>query len=60
MTGTVTKIDWSNPHIPFPLDVTDDNGNVVYYAVEGGHAEQPLSAAMEEGCLAAWRRRHDR
>jgi len=36
MTGTVTKMEWMNPHIHFYIDVTDENGNVVNYAVEGG------------------------
>jgi hypothetical protein len=36
MTGTVTKMEWMNPHIHFYIDVTDASGNVVNYAVEGG------------------------
>ena len=36
LTGTVTKMEWANPHVHFYVDVTDDNGNVVNYAVEGG------------------------
>jgi hypothetical protein len=36
MTGTVTKMEWANPHIHFYIDVTDASGNVVNYAVEGG------------------------
>jgi len=35
-TGTVTKMEWANPHIHFYVDVTDASGNVVNYAVEGG------------------------
>ena len=36
MTGTVTEVVWRNPHIHIYIDVTDDAGNVVNYAVEGG------------------------
>ena len=36
LTGTVTKMEWANPHIHFYIDVTDAKGNVVNYAVEGG------------------------
>ncbi len=35
MTGTVTKMEWMNPHIHFYIDV-EENGTVVNYAVEGG------------------------
>lgn len=35
VTGKLTKIEWSNPHSYFYLDVTDENGNVVNWACEG-------------------------
>jgi len=35
LTGVITKVEWTNPHIYFYLDVKDANGNVVNYAVEG-------------------------
>ena len=35
-TGKVTKMEWANPHIYYYVDVTDANGKVVNYAVEGG------------------------
>jgi hypothetical protein len=28
VTGTVTKVEWTNPHIWFYLDVKDENGQV--------------------------------
>src|SRR5262245_17643181 len=34
--GTLTKIEWTNPHSYFYLDVKDDKGNVVNWACEGG------------------------
>jgi hypothetical protein len=35
LTGTITKVEWTNPHIYFYIDVKDASGNVVNYAVEG-------------------------
>ena len=35
LTGTVTRVDWQNPHIHFYLDVKDENGNVVQWKFEG-------------------------
>jgi hypothetical protein len=35
LTGTITKVEWTNPHIYFYIDVKDPGGNVVNYAVEG-------------------------
>lgn len=35
LTGVITKVEWTNPHIYFYVDVKDANGNVINYAVEG-------------------------
>jgi hypothetical protein len=35
-TGTITKMQWQNPHIYFYVDVKDASGKVTNYAVEGG------------------------
>jgi len=35
LTGTVTKVEWTNPHIHFYLDVKDANGNVANWKIEG-------------------------
>jgi hypothetical protein len=35
LTGTITKVEWTNPHMYFYIDVKDASGNVVNYAVEG-------------------------
>jgi hypothetical protein len=32
--GVVTKIEWSNPHVYFYIDVKDDKGNVVKWGIE--------------------------
>jgi hypothetical protein len=34
LTGTVTKVEWLNPHVHFYLDVKDQNGNVVSWDFE--------------------------
>lgn len=36
LVGTVTKVDWQNPHIHVYVDVKGKDGKVVNYAVEGG------------------------
>ena len=35
-TGTVTKVDWMNPHIYTHIEAKDANGKTVVYQVEGG------------------------
>ena len=32
--GIVTKIEWTNPHARFYIDVEDDNGNVINWNLE--------------------------
>jgi hypothetical protein len=36
LTGTVTKVDWANPHTYFYIDVTDAKGSVESWALEMG------------------------
>jgi hypothetical protein len=35
LTGTITKVEWTNPHIYFYIDVKDASGSVTNWAVEG-------------------------
>jgi Family of unknown function (DUF6152) len=35
ITGTVTKLDWENPHIHFYVDVKDETGEIVHWKFEG-------------------------
>jgi len=35
VTGVVTKIEWTNPHCHFYVDVTDERGTVVNWKFEG-------------------------
>ena len=36
LQGTITKVEWMNPHAYFYVDVADDKGKIVNWAVEGG------------------------
>lgn len=36
LVGTVTKVEWMNPHVYFYLDVKDAAGTVANWAIEGG------------------------
>jgi Family of unknown function (DUF6152) len=35
LSGVITKVEWTNPHIYFYIDVKDASGAVVNWAVEG-------------------------
>ena len=36
LTGTLTKVEWTNPHTYFYLDVKEPDGTVVQWACEAG------------------------
>jgi hypothetical protein len=36
VTGTLAKVEWTNPHIYFYVDAKDDKGTVVRWACESG------------------------
>src|SRR5215468_7989428 len=36
LTGVVTKIDWTNPHVWFYLDIKDESGKVTNWGFEMG------------------------
>jgi len=36
LKGTVTKVDWTNPHVYFYIDVEEENGKVSSWAFEMG------------------------
>jgi len=40
LTGTITKVEFQNPHIYFYIDVKEADGTVVNYSVEGGTPNQ--------------------
>ena len=45
VTGVVTKVEWTNPHVWFYLDVKDDAGRVVNWAFSGS----PPGVLMRRG-----------
>ena len=45
VTGTLTKVEWSNPHIWFYLDVKDEKGNVTNW----GFSAAPPGVLMRRG-----------
>jgi hypothetical protein len=36
ITGTVTKVEWTNPHVHFYVDVKNDRGQVINWNIELG------------------------
>jgi hypothetical protein len=36
LKGTVTKVEWMNPHVWFYIDVTNENGAVEHWQCENG------------------------
>jgi hypothetical protein len=36
VTGSLVKIEWTNPHIYFYLDAKDDNGSVIHWTFSAG------------------------
>ena len=36
VVGTITKVEWTNPHTWFFVDVKDTQGRTVNWAIEGG------------------------
>jgi hypothetical protein len=36
LKGTITKVDWMNPHVYFYIDVKDDSGKIANWAFEMG------------------------
>ena len=49
LTGVITKIEWTNPHSYFYLDVTDDKGNVANWKFEGYPADRAVSGPAGRG-----------
>lgn len=40
LKGTVSRVDWRNPHVVIYMDVRDANGNVVNWGFENGGVSQ--------------------
>ena len=45
VTGTITKVEWQNPHVWFYVDVKDENGKITTW----GFSAAPPGALMRRG-----------
>ena len=48
LSGTVTKIDWRNPHTHVYVDVRDEGGKVVTWTLEGNPPNMLARAGWEK------------
>ena len=53
LTGTVTKMDWINPHAWLHMDVKGSDGRVVGWMVEGGAPNALLRRGWNKNSLPA-------
>jgi Family of unknown function (DUF6152) len=51
LQGTVTRIEWMNPHIYFYLDVKDASGSTANWAIEGGAPTSLYRAGWRKNAL---------
>jgi hypothetical protein len=51
LTGVVSKVEWTNPHVYFYIDVKDDKGNVVSWGFEGGNPGQLTRSGWSRNSL---------
>ena len=51
VTGTVTRIEWANPHVWFYLDVKDETGTVTNWAMEMGGPNGLLRAGWTRSSM---------
>ena len=53
VTGTVTKVEWTNPHVWFYLDVKDETGTVTNWGMEMGGPNGLLRAGWTRNSMKA-------
>ena len=51
LTGTVTKLEWANPHIWFFMDVKNENGSVANWGFEMGGTGQLVRAGWKRDTM---------
>jgi hypothetical protein len=51
VTGTLAKVEWTNPHIYFYVDVKDDTGTVTRWACESGAPGALSRRGFKRGAL---------
>jgi uncharacterized protein DUF6152 len=53
ITGTVTKVEWQNPHVWFYIDVKDQSGKVNNWGVEMGSPNGLMRAGWNRSSMKA-------
>jgi hypothetical protein len=51
LTGTITKVEWSNPHIWYYVDVKNPDGTVTTWALSGGAPGQLMRRGITKDLL---------
>ena len=51
LNGTITKLEWMNPHIYFYVDVKDTEGRIENWAIEGGAPNSMLRRGWRKDML---------
>ena len=51
VTGTVTKVEWTNPHIRFSIDVTRGSGSVTTWVFSGAAAATLTRQGISEATI---------
>jgi hypothetical protein len=51
ITGTLTKVDWMNPHIWYYVDVKNPDGTVTNWAISGGAPGQLMRRGITKDLL---------
>jgi len=51
ITGTLTKVDWMNPHIWYYVDVKNPDGTVTTWAISGGAPGQLMRRGITKDLL---------
>ena len=53
LTGTVTRVEWTNPHTWFYLDIKDDTGSVANMGMEMGSPNALMRAGWRRDSMKA-------
>jgi hypothetical protein len=51
LTGTLTKVEWTNPHIWYYLDVKNPDGTITKWALSGGAPGQLMRRGIRKDQL---------
>jgi hypothetical protein len=51
VNGTVTKVEWQNPHVWFYVDVKDDSGKVTNWGFAGGAPGQLMRRGISNQAI---------